>query len=243
MEEVAPKNKGTRGHKRGRRKEEEDSTLDESQEASEVDEPLSTEVEEPKLSGKTGPRVVDVGPKSGEFRLCRVHCGPGILSDPLVADLVRLTDGILPCLGKQHIEFILEEPGTVAFFCHDENGTAIAGACMRRACADMFQLTFLCVEDDYRLHKRYHFGTLLLRRLLSHARQYRAGKVAVYADNDAVGFFEKHKFQPSNLPDNLVFWLDEYLGAKLMAVDVADVTLGNNGGRKKKKKKLNWGRS
>jgi len=158
---------------------------------------------------------VDLGGHTTGVSFWKVYCGAGDVA--LVSEMIELTDAILPCLGKAHVDFILREPGTIAL-CTTQKDKVTATACLRRAHPQLFQLSFLCVHPKER---RNQLGSKLLKRIVSHCRQYRCPKLAVFADVDAVGFFEKQGFTAEHdVPTDLVFWLDKYLDAQLMVTHV-----------------------
>ena len=116
----------------------------------------------------------------------------------------------------------------------------VGTACLRRAHPLLFQITFLCVDDQ---HRGLHLGSNLLKRLVSHTRQYRSPQVAVYADHDAVGFFEKHGFDASrtaSVSPDILFWLDQYNDATILVANVnsPEHNPGRPGVGAKKKKGL-----
>mmetsp|Transcript_23197 Transcript_23197/g.92023 ORF Transcript_23197/g.92023 Transcript_23197/m.92023 type:complete len:341 (-) Transcript_23197:165-1187(-) len=140
--------------------------------------------------------------------------------DEVFEELVDVTLATLPFLTRTHVEYVLGEPGTAAFVARRAHASyVLGGAAARRAHRTMFQITFLSVDDAFR---RQRVGSKLLARVVDHARDAKCTRLAVYADDTAVGFFERHGFRADfdPLPPSIAATLDVYSDAQLMLLDL-----------------------
>lgn len=155
--------------------------------------------------------------KSSEIEVTRILGGPSCRqSSSLFKELAELTVRCLP-LSLEHVQFVLEEPTTATFVMRKNRREVIGGMGLRRADSDLFQISFIAVDDNYRDRG---LGTKLLLRAIAHARQYRVDAVAVYADRAAVDFFSARGFSPPQLAKRHLDALDEYTQSTLLVANV-----------------------
>ena len=98
---------------------------------------------------------------------------------------------------------------------HPFAAQVVGGLVFRRAAADCFEVSFLCVAAS---HGGIGVGSTLVDKLAALARRRRVARVVTHADEAAVSFWAEHGFAKAPVPKTLDKWINHYSASTFMAL-------------------------